>query len=62
MATMTATATQQAIDDKIGTLLDQLEFQKRLKISLAEADRGEYKPAEDVFAEIDKELKNGVYG
>lgn len=59
---MTVATQQQVIDDKIGVLLDQLEFQKRLKISLAEADRGEYKPAEDVFAEIDKELKSGVYG
>jgi len=43
-------------------LLDQLEFQKRLKISLAEVDRGEYRSAESVFDEIDEELKNGVYG
>jgi len=61
MATMTK-ATQQAIDGKIGILLDQLEFQKRLKISLAEADRGEYRSVESVFDEIDEELKNGIYG
>jgi hypothetical protein len=66
MATMTMeaetkTVAAASLDDRIDDLLDQLEFQRRLKISLGEADRGEDMPAEEAFDEIARRLKTGYY-
>ncbi len=49
------------LNDKLEELLDQVEFQRRLKISLEEADKDEDMPAEDAFNEIAKRLKTGYY-
>jgi hypothetical protein len=39
-------------------LLDEIELDRRLEISLAQADRGEMRPAEMIITEILAELKN----
>jgi hypothetical protein len=44
---------------KIG--LDEIELDRELAISLAEADRGELIPAEEVEKEIREKFLNGYY-
>jgi hypothetical protein len=39
-------------------LLDEIELDRRLKISLEQADRGELRPAEMIINELLTELKN----
>ena len=42
-------------------VLDEIELNRRLKISLEQADRGEVRPAEMVINELLTKLKNGSY-
>jgi hypothetical protein len=39
-------------------LLDEIELDRQLEISLAQADRGEMRPAEMIINELLAELKN----
>jgi hypothetical protein len=43
-------------------LLDEIELDRRLEISLAQADRGEIRPADMIINEILEKLKNDNYG
>jgi len=49
------------LDGWIDDLLDEIELNRRLKISLEQADRGELRPADMIINEITAELKNGYY-
>jgi hypothetical protein len=42
-------------------VLNEIELNRRLKISLEQADRGEVRPAEMVINELLTKLKNGSY-
>jgi hypothetical protein len=74
MATMTMERTATAIEPKIkmameniglgeraDELLDEIEFDRRLEISLAQADRGEGTPAEEVEKRIKEKFANGYF-
>jgi len=61
--TLTVTEVKQAMGTlRLGEwtedLLDEIELDRRLKISLEQADRGELRPAEMIINELLTELKN----
>jgi hypothetical protein len=47
--------------DKVEDLLDEIELQRRLKISEEQDEMGLYEPTEKVVEEILTELKSGQY-
>jgi hypothetical protein len=49
------------LDGWVDDLLDEIELQRRLKISTEQADRGELRPAEMIINELLTELKSGSY-
>jgi len=49
------------LKDKVEDLLDEIELQRRLKISAEQDKAGLHEPTENVVEEIRKELKNGYY-
>jgi hypothetical protein len=70
MATMAATANEIEIKvamNELGIghwtdeLLDEIELNRRLKISLEQDEKGEIRPADKIIDEISAELKNGFY-
>jgi len=76
MATMTATATEITVneieikeamgilglDSKVDDLLDKIELNRRLKISLEQADRGETMSLEEMENRLlERKAKNGYY-
>jgi hypothetical protein len=49
------------LDNWVDDLLDEIELDRRLKISLEQADKGLLRPTKEVVNEILGELKNGKY-
>ncbi len=50
------------LDNWVDDVLDEIELNRRLKISLEQADRGMTRPAKEVVDEILTELENGSFG
>jgi len=50
------------LDNWVDDVLDEIELNRRLKISLEQADRGMTRPAKEVVNEILTELENGSFG
>jgi len=44
------------------SILDEMELDRRLAISMAQADRGEFVPMEELMRELDEEFAEGYYG
>jgi hypothetical protein len=49
------------LGNRVEDLLDEIELQRHLKISLEQADRGELIPAEEVEKMIREKFTNGYY-
>ena len=49
------------LKDKVEYLLDEIELQRRLKISAEQDEMGLHEPTENAVKEILMELKNGHY-
>jgi len=45
--------------EKLLDTLDEMELDRRLEISLAQADRGEDRPAEEVINKVIEDLRTG---
>jgi len=50
------------LDNWVDNVLDEIELQRRLKISLEQADKGMTRPVKEVVNEILAELENGSFG
>ena len=70
MATAILTASETEIKQAMGVLkldgwvddlLDEIELDRRLKVSLEQADRGELRPAEEVEREMKEKFANGYF-
>jgi len=49
--------------EKLLDMLDEMELDRRLEISLAQADRGEDKPAEEAIGKVLEDLRTGkIFG